>query len=573
MRRHARPLRSLADRRAAHRQRAHRAVQLAARARRTAASSCCASRTPTASARRPRTSSRSSTRSTGSGIDWDEGPIFQSERADRHARGRRAAARRRPRLPLDGRPRRRQGLQGGARRRPRLPRRADEGEGAVRLRVPDEGVTVVHDVIRGETAFENALLDDLVIARADGTPVYHLAVVVDDPDAGITHVVRGADHYSNTPKQMLDPTRRWARRRPSTRTCRCCTGRTARSSPSATAPRRCRSCARPATCPRRCSTTSRCSAGATTTTTTFFTVDELQERFSARAGLQGPGRVRRAEAALDERALPARALRRGPDGAPGGLHRPHRAARRRGDHAGQDLRRWRSSGRSHARSSRARSTIRRRARRCSASPRRATRSSRGARRWASFPSRGRRSRSSASLRDAVEQLGPQGQAGLPASSGRIDWNDRLTGYLRDSRAAGPRRNVGTGGRGVARATGCLSRTASPRPALNRSPPLPIRPRGGHPLTGSSTPDRPSFDRPSHATTAPTHPGTATPAALAAPRRAVPPAPALRGRRPLAQRGPRQAADRRLRGARGLPGPGRVPQPPARARHRGAPLDR
>src|SRR6185295_8433775 len=82
-------------------------------------------------------------------------------------------------------------------------RGADEGEGAVRLHVPDEGVTVVRDVVRGETAFENALLDDLVIARADGTPIYHLAVVVDDADAGITHVVRGADHYSNTPKHML----------------------------------------------------------------------------------------------------------------------------------------------------------------------------------------------------------------------------------------------------------------------------------------------------------------------------------------------------------------------------------
>ena len=69
--------------------------------------------------------------------------------------------------------------------------------------MPDEGTTVVNDVIRGETEFENALLDDLVIARADGTPVYHLAVVVDDADAGITHVVRGADHYSNTPKQIL----------------------------------------------------------------------------------------------------------------------------------------------------------------------------------------------------------------------------------------------------------------------------------------------------------------------------------------------------------------------------------
>ncbi len=68
--------------------------------------------------------------------------------------------------------------------------------------MPDEGVTTVNDIIRGETAFENVLLDDLVIARADGTPVYHLAVVVDDSDAQITHVVRGADHYSNTPKHL-----------------------------------------------------------------------------------------------------------------------------------------------------------------------------------------------------------------------------------------------------------------------------------------------------------------------------------------------------------------------------------
>ena len=68
--------------------------------------------------------------------------------------------------------------------------------------MPDEGATVVRDVIRGESAFEHRLMDDLVIARADGTPVYHLAVVVDDLDAGITHVVRGADHFSNTPKQM-----------------------------------------------------------------------------------------------------------------------------------------------------------------------------------------------------------------------------------------------------------------------------------------------------------------------------------------------------------------------------------
>jgi glutamyl-tRNA synthetase len=77
-----------------------------------------------------------------------------------------------------------------------------EAAGAVRLRVPDAGETVVSDIVRGEVAFPNANQDDPVIARADGTPVYNLAVAVDDLDAGITHVIRGEDHISNTPKQM-----------------------------------------------------------------------------------------------------------------------------------------------------------------------------------------------------------------------------------------------------------------------------------------------------------------------------------------------------------------------------------
>jgi glutamyl-tRNA synthetase len=76
-------------------------------------------------------------------------------------------------------------------------------EGAVRLRVPDGGATILRDIIRGETAFQHVHLDDPVIARADGTPLYNLAVAVDDLDAGITHVIRGDDHYSNTPKQLL----------------------------------------------------------------------------------------------------------------------------------------------------------------------------------------------------------------------------------------------------------------------------------------------------------------------------------------------------------------------------------
>jgi glutamyl-tRNA synthetase len=134
-------------------------------------------------------------------LDYDEGPIFQSERAERHAE---VVAQ----LLADGHAYRstattddvraykeRHGSDRGFRGEP-------EEAGAIRLRVPDTGETVVSDVVRGEVAFPNASQDDPVIARADGTPVYNLAVAVDDLDAGITHVVRGEDHISNTPKQM-----------------------------------------------------------------------------------------------------------------------------------------------------------------------------------------------------------------------------------------------------------------------------------------------------------------------------------------------------------------------------------
>jgi glutamyl-tRNA synthetase len=69
--------------------------------------------------------------------------------------------------------------------------------------VPDEGATVVHDIIRGDTTFQHVHLDDPVIARADGSVLYNFAVAIDDLDAEITHVVRGEDHLSNTPKQAL----------------------------------------------------------------------------------------------------------------------------------------------------------------------------------------------------------------------------------------------------------------------------------------------------------------------------------------------------------------------------------
>jgi glutamyl-tRNA synthetase len=109
-------------------------------------------------------------------LDWDEGPYSQAERVDRH----KAEI---ARLLESG--------------------HAYEDEGAVRLRVPDEGRTVVEDAIRGEIAFEHSAIDDFVIARSDGSPLYNLAVAVDDHDMGITHVVRGADHISNTPRQLM----------------------------------------------------------------------------------------------------------------------------------------------------------------------------------------------------------------------------------------------------------------------------------------------------------------------------------------------------------------------------------
>lgn len=89
-----------------------------------------------------------------------------------------------------------------------IQRLKDEGhayelEGATRLSVPDEGETVVHDAIRGDVTFPHAAIDDFTIARSDGSPLYNLAVAIDDLDAGVTHVVRGEDHLSNTPRQVM----------------------------------------------------------------------------------------------------------------------------------------------------------------------------------------------------------------------------------------------------------------------------------------------------------------------------------------------------------------------------------
>jgi glutamyl-tRNA synthetase len=135
-------------------------------------------------------------------LDWDEGPILQTDRTERHQQALAALldadlAYRSNATAEDVKAyKAAHGAEQGFRGAP-------EADGAVRLRVPAEGATVVHDAIRGDTRFEHVHLDDPVIARADGSVLYNFAVAIDDLDAGITHVVRGEDHLSNTPKQVL----------------------------------------------------------------------------------------------------------------------------------------------------------------------------------------------------------------------------------------------------------------------------------------------------------------------------------------------------------------------------------
>ncbi len=135
-------------------------------------------------------------------LDWDEGPIMQTDRGARHGEALRALldadlAYRSNATADDVRAfKELYGADRGFRGEP-------ESEGAVRLRVPPDGATVVHDAIRGETTFEHVHMDEPVIARADGSVLYNFAVAIDDLDARITHVVRGEDHLSNTPKQLL----------------------------------------------------------------------------------------------------------------------------------------------------------------------------------------------------------------------------------------------------------------------------------------------------------------------------------------------------------------------------------
>ncbi|QIG52874.1 glutamate--tRNA ligase [Altererythrobacter sp. BO-6] len=148
------------------------------------------------------------------GLDYDETPVFQSERGSRHVEvaekllehgfaykcyatqeelEEMRAAQRAAKEPIryDGRWRHRD------------PSEAPAGTPfVVRLKTPEEGETTIHDRVQGEVTVRNAELDDYIILRADGTPTYMLAAVVDDHDMGVTHVIRGDDHLNNAFRQL-----------------------------------------------------------------------------------------------------------------------------------------------------------------------------------------------------------------------------------------------------------------------------------------------------------------------------------------------------------------------------------
>ena len=153
------------------------------------------------------------------GLDWDEGPYFQTQRIEMYRKtAERLLAsghayhcfctkdeleRRRAAASAEGRPPKYEGTCRKLTNDQSLKRRAGGEPAAVRFAVPESGSTVFEDAVFGRVEFANSELEDFVLLRSDGGPTYHLSVVTDDVDMNITHVIRGADHLSNTPKQVL----------------------------------------------------------------------------------------------------------------------------------------------------------------------------------------------------------------------------------------------------------------------------------------------------------------------------------------------------------------------------------
>jgi len=146
------------------------------------------------------------------GLGWDQGPFYQSQRSGRYAEALAkllAAGRAYPcyctKEELDAMREQQVARKAKPRYDGRCRSRAEPRPGvrpAIRFKNPVDGEVVVDDQIHGPVAFRNEELDDLIIARSDGTPTYNFCVVVDDMDMGITHVIRGDDHLNNTPRQI-----------------------------------------------------------------------------------------------------------------------------------------------------------------------------------------------------------------------------------------------------------------------------------------------------------------------------------------------------------------------------------
>ena len=151
------------------------------------------------------------------GLDWDEGPFYQTQRyplyqekiqqllaegkaypcvcTSQELDAKRQQAQKEKRKPMyDGTCRPPEGV---------IPSLPKDKPFTVRFRSPHDGSTIVEDAVKGQVVFDNRELDDLIIARSDGTPTYNFCVVVDDIEMNITHIIRGDDHLSNTPRQIL----------------------------------------------------------------------------------------------------------------------------------------------------------------------------------------------------------------------------------------------------------------------------------------------------------------------------------------------------------------------------------
>ncbi len=145
------------------------------------------------------------------GLDVDAEPVFQAARADRHVLAAQALLAKgrayRCYMTVDETAKEREiaRAEGRAIRSPWRDAEANFNDRphVIRFKGPQDGETIVHDRVKGDISFKNTDLDDLILLRTDGTPTYNLAVVVDDHEMGITHVIRGDDHLNNAARQTL----------------------------------------------------------------------------------------------------------------------------------------------------------------------------------------------------------------------------------------------------------------------------------------------------------------------------------------------------------------------------------